>query len=85
MSKKGWIKVPRSETIPGPNAAPQTQGIHVYLFWTKEGEKYLSHTCEDITAEELCILAAETVGKSDNCREMTKTKGIDSGSVGKSM
>ncbi|KAM4531061.1 non-receptor tyrosine-protein kinase TYK2 isoform 1-T1 [Odontesthes bonariensis] len=67
MSKRGWSKVPRSETISGPNAAPQTPGIHVYLFWTKEGEKYLSHTCEDITAEDLCILAAETVGITPLC------------------
>ncbi|TMS15324.1 Non-receptor tyrosine-protein kinase TYK2 [Larimichthys crocea] len=38
---------------------PQGQGTHVYLFWTKDGERYLSHTCGEITAEDLCILAAE--------------------------
>lgn len=42
---------------------PRGQGIHVYLFWTKEGERYLSHTSGEVTAEELCISAAEAIGE----------------------
>nr|XP_046270375.1 non-receptor tyrosine-protein kinase TYK2 [Scatophagus argus] len=42
-------------------------GIQVYLLWTKEGERYLSHESGEITAEELCISAAETVGITPLC------------------
>uniref|UniRef100_A0A665UU38 Tyrosine-protein kinase n=1 Tax=Echeneis naucrates TaxID=173247 RepID=A0A665UU38_ECHNA len=47
--------------------APQGEGIHVFLFWTKDGEKYLSHTSGKITAEDLCISAAEAVGITPVC------------------
>uniref|UniRef100_A0A3Q2Q4W7 Tyrosine-protein kinase n=1 Tax=Fundulus heteroclitus TaxID=8078 RepID=A0A3Q2Q4W7_FUNHE len=50
-----------------PNDVHQSQGIHLYLFWTKEGERYLSHTSGDVTAEELCILAGRTVGITPLC------------------
>ncbi|XP_014838902.1 PREDICTED: non-receptor tyrosine-protein kinase TYK2 [Poecilia mexicana] len=53
--------------IPGPNETPQSHGIHVYLFWTKGGERYLSHTSGDVTAEGLCISAAEAVGITPLC------------------
>ncbi|XP_041823478.1 non-receptor tyrosine-protein kinase TYK2 isoform X2 [Melanotaenia boesemani] len=67
MSKRGWSKFLRQGSFPGPSAAPQTPGIHVYLLWSKEGEKYLSHTGGDVTAEELCISAAEAVGITPLC------------------
>ncbi|XP_034045553.1 non-receptor tyrosine-protein kinase TYK2 [Thalassophryne amazonica] len=56
-SKHRW-----SRPSPGLPEPPQVQGIHVYLFWTREGERYLSHTSGEVTAEELCISAAEAVG-----------------------
>lgn len=43
------------------------QGIHVYLFWTREGDRYLSHTSGEVTAEDLCISAAETIGITPLC------------------
>ncbi|KAM9744812.1 non-receptor tyrosine-protein kinase TYK2 [Menidia menidia] len=67
MSVRGRFKLAGSGAAPGPGAAPQTKGIHVYLFWTKEGERYLSHTSGDVTAEELCISAAEAVGITPLC------------------
>lgn len=63
MSVRGWFGLSRARTLQGSNGPPQCEGIHVYLFWTKEGEKYLTHTGGDVTAEELCILAAEAVGE----------------------
>lgn len=50
-----------------PNVAPQSQGVHVYLFSTNEGERYLSHTSGNVTAEELCISAAKVVGITPLC------------------
>ncbi|XP_017284854.1 non-receptor tyrosine-protein kinase TYK2 [Kryptolebias marmoratus] len=67
MSGRGWSRIFRTGTLPGSNEAPQSQGIHVYLFWTKEGERYLSHASGDVTAEELCISAAEAVGITPLC------------------
>lgn len=52
-----------SESFTGLSEPPKGQGIHVYLFWTKDGERYLSHNTGEVTAEELCISAAETVGE----------------------
>lgn len=49
---------------------PKDQGIHVYLFWTKDGKKYLSHTTGEVTAEQLCISAAETIGKRKRLHQM---------------
>lgn len=39
----------------------------MYLFWTRDGERYLSHTCGEVTAEDLCISAAEAVGITPLC------------------
>lgn len=66
MSRIGWSKRSRKGAFPGLSDPPQGQGIHVYLFWSREGERYLSHTSGDVTAEELCISAGEAVGESDN-------------------
>ncbi|XP_068194062.1 non-receptor tyrosine-protein kinase TYK2 [Antennarius striatus] len=62
MSRSGWFTRSCPGAFPGLSDPPQGQGIHVYLFWTKEGERYLSHTSGAITAEELCISAAKAVG-----------------------
>lgn len=66
MSRSGLSTHSRPGLFPGMCEPPQGQGTHVYLFWTKDGERYLSHTCGEITAEDLCILAAEAVGESDD-------------------
>ncbi|XP_067472134.1 non-receptor tyrosine-protein kinase TYK2 [Thunnus thynnus] len=67
MSRSGWSKRSKSGALPGLGEPPQGKGIHVYLFWTQEGEKYLSHTSGEVTAEELCISAAEAVGITPLC------------------
>ncbi|XP_059204036.1 non-receptor tyrosine-protein kinase TYK2 [Centropristis striata] len=67
MSRSGWSRRSRSGTSPGLSEPPQGPGIHVYLFWSKEGERYLSHTSGRVTAEELCISAAEAVGITPLC------------------
>uniref|UniRef100_A0A8C5CE57 non-specific protein-tyrosine kinase n=1 Tax=Gadus morhua TaxID=8049 RepID=A0A8C5CE57_GADMO len=40
-------------------AVPTILGIHIYLLWTKEGDRYHSHSVGDVTAEELCMSVAE--------------------------
>uniref|UniRef100_A0A672H7E8 Tyrosine-protein kinase n=1 Tax=Salarias fasciatus TaxID=181472 RepID=A0A672H7E8_SALFA len=60
MLRRGRSKSGASS--PGGSEPPQGQGVHVRLFWTKAGERYLSHSCGRVTAEELCISAAEAVG-----------------------
>ncbi|XP_068584160.1 non-receptor tyrosine-protein kinase TYK2 [Cebidichthys violaceus] len=67
MSRRGWSKRSRSGTSPGLCEPPQGPGVHVHLFWSKEGERYLSHTGGRVTAEELCISAAEAVGITPLC------------------
>ncbi|XP_026181834.1 non-receptor tyrosine-protein kinase TYK2 isoform X2 [Mastacembelus armatus] len=67
MPRIAWPKRSRPGAFPGLNEPPQGPGIHVYLFWTKEGDRYLSHTSGEATAEELCILAAETIGITPLC------------------
>ncbi|XP_074513494.1 non-receptor tyrosine-protein kinase TYK2 [Sebastes fasciatus] len=67
MSRSGLAKCFRSGATPGLCEPPQGPGIHVYLFWSKEGERYLSHTSGRVTAEELCISAAEAVGITPLC------------------
>ncbi|XP_034566404.1 non-receptor tyrosine-protein kinase TYK2 isoform X2 [Notolabrus celidotus] len=67
MSRGGWSKCSRSGSYVGLIEPPQGQGIHVLLFWTKEGEKYLSHTSGEVTAEDLCLSAAEAIGITPLC------------------
>lgn len=55
----------KGKTFPGQVEPPRCQGIHIYLFCTKEGEKYLSHTSGEVTAEELCFLAAKAAGETE--------------------
>lgn len=54
----------KGDLFPGTVQPPRCKGIHVYLFCSKEGATYLSHTSGDVTAEELCFLAAKAVGES---------------------
>lgn len=70
MSRSWWPKRSRPEAFPGLCGPPRGQGILVYLFWTKEGERYLSHISGEVTAEELCISAAEAVGETDSLDQM---------------
>ncbi|TKS92111.1 Non-receptor tyrosine-protein kinase TYK2 [Collichthys lucidus] len=67
MSRSGLSTHSMPALFPSVCEPPQGQGTHVYLFWTKDGERYLSHTCGEITAEDLCILAAEAVGITPLC------------------
>ncbi|XP_077352551.1 non-receptor tyrosine-protein kinase TYK2-like isoform X3 [Festucalex cinctus] len=60
MPVRRWVKRRTSEQ---PLVTPQHGGVHVYLFWSPNEECYLSHmVAGQITAEELCISAAEAVG-----------------------
>uniref|UniRef100_A0A667XWN7 Tyrosine-protein kinase n=1 Tax=Myripristis murdjan TaxID=586833 RepID=A0A667XWN7_9TELE len=70
MSGSGIFKSARSGAFPKLCEPPQGQGIHVYLFWTKGGERYLSHTAGEVTAEGLCISAAEAVGITPLCHSL---------------
>ncbi|KAF3846189.1 hypothetical protein F7725_003267 [Dissostichus mawsoni] len=67
MSKRGSSKHSRHGAFPSLCDPPQGPGIHVYMFWSKEGERYLSHTDGEVTAEDLCISAAEAVGITPLC------------------
>lgn len=64
MSRRGCFKSTKQGASTEQCAAPQESGIHVYLFWTKGGDCYLTHQDGEVTAEELLIQAAEAVGKS---------------------
>uniref|UniRef100_A0A671V986 Tyrosine-protein kinase n=1 Tax=Sparus aurata TaxID=8175 RepID=A0A671V986_SPAAU len=67
MSRSGWSSRSRQGAFPDEPEPPQGQGIHVYLFSSKDGERFLSHTDGDVTAEDLCISAAKAVGVSPLC------------------
>ncbi|XP_061556654.1 non-receptor tyrosine-protein kinase TYK2 [Phycodurus eques] len=58
-----WSKLSKRRSSAEALVTPQDDGIFVYLFWSPNEKRYLSHTAaEQVTAEELCISAAETVG-----------------------
>lgn len=61
----------KGDLFPGTVQPPRCKGIHVYLFCTKEGGTYLSHTSGDVTAEELCFLAAKAVGETTSRYRLT--------------
>ncbi|XP_070704408.1 non-receptor tyrosine-protein kinase TYK2 [Pempheris klunzingeri] len=67
MSRSVWSKCSKPGASAGQVEPPQGQGVHVYLFWTKEGERYLSFRRGEVTAEELCISASEAVGIAPLC------------------
>lgn len=64
MSRRGCFKSTRQGASTEQCPAPQESGIHVYLFWSKGGDCYLTHQDGEVTAEELLIQSAEFVGKS---------------------
>lgn len=70
MYRRVRFKNTRPTDFAGHCEPPQCAGIHVYLFWTKEGERYLSHTDSKLTAEDLCISAAQTVGITPLCHAL---------------
>lgn len=63
MSRRGCFKSKKQGASTEQCEAPQQPGIHVYLFWTKDADCYLTHQDGEVTAEELLIQAAEAVGK----------------------
>ncbi|KAL0197139.1 hypothetical protein M9458_005679, partial [Cirrhinus mrigala] len=60
MSRRGRSKKSRAHTLTGQCEGP---GVHVFLFWTKEGERCLSYKEGEVTAEDLTIDAAKAVGR----------------------
>ncbi|XP_051905397.1 non-receptor tyrosine-protein kinase TYK2 isoform X2 [Hippocampus zosterae] len=65
MPVRRWSKSSKRRSSTQSLVTPQDDGLHVYLFWSPNKERYLSHTAaEQVTAEELCISAAEVVGIS---------------------
>uniref|UniRef100_A0A3Q2Y768 Tyrosine kinase 2 n=1 Tax=Hippocampus comes TaxID=109280 RepID=A0A3Q2Y768_HIPCM len=63
MPVRRWSKRSKRRSSAQSLVTPQDDGVHVYLFWSPNKERYLSHTAaERVTAEELCISAAEAVG-----------------------
>uniref|UniRef100_G3PKV8 Tyrosine-protein kinase n=1 Tax=Gasterosteus aculeatus aculeatus TaxID=481459 RepID=G3PKV8_GASAC len=70
MSRRGRSKSSRSGAPAALREPPQAAGIHVYLFWSKEGERYLSHSAGRVTAEDLCICAAEAAGITPLCHTL---------------
>ncbi|KAF4077778.1 hypothetical protein AMELA_G00211880 [Ameiurus melas] len=67
MSRRGCFKSTKQGASTEQCEAPRESGIHVYLFWTKGGDRYLTHQDGDVTAEELLIQAAEVVGITPVC------------------
>ncbi|KAK2916650.1 hypothetical protein Q8A67_001024 [Cirrhinus molitorella] len=65
MYRRGRSKKSRSHTeqCEGP-------GVHVFLFWTKEGEHCLSYKEGEVTAEDLTIDAAKAVGITPVCHAL---------------
>ncbi|XP_061702635.1 non-receptor tyrosine-protein kinase TYK2 isoform X2 [Syngnathoides biaculeatus] len=58
-----WSKLSKRRSSAESLATPEDDGIFVYLFWSPNEDRYVSHTAaEQVTAEELCVSAAETVG-----------------------
>ncbi|XP_036408100.1 non-receptor tyrosine-protein kinase TYK2 [Megalops cyprinoides] len=60
----------RTRGRPLAGATPQGPGVHLLLFWTKEGERYLSHREGQVTAEDLSITAAQHVGITPLCHSL---------------
>uniref|UniRef100_A0A8C5C9B1 Tyrosine-protein kinase n=1 Tax=Gadus morhua TaxID=8049 RepID=A0A8C5C9B1_GADMO len=46
---------------------PKSLGIHIYLLWTKEGDRYHSHSVGDVTAEDVCDLNVSNIGITPLC------------------
>ncbi|XP_062388819.1 non-receptor tyrosine-protein kinase TYK2 [Sardina pilchardus] len=69
MSRRGRYRLTRTGPSTPGCETPQGPGIHVYLFWTKDGERYMTHK-EVVTAEELSIRAAQVAGISPMCHNL---------------
>ncbi|XP_063043272.1 non-receptor tyrosine-protein kinase TYK2 [Engraulis encrasicolus] len=67
MPRRGRYRLARSVSSTSEPEKSLGPGIHVYLFWTKEGERHLTHNDNLVTAEELSIKAAEAAGISPIC------------------
>ncbi|XP_062306115.1 non-receptor tyrosine-protein kinase TYK2 [Osmerus eperlanus] len=70
MYRRGRFKSIKAADSTGHCEPPQSRGIHVYLFWTKEGARYMSHTDCEVTDEDLCISAAQAVGITPLCHAL---------------
>ncbi|XP_051569549.1 non-receptor tyrosine-protein kinase TYK2-like [Myxocyprinus asiaticus] len=67
MSRRGRSRRSKAGTSTGQCEGP---GIHVFLFWTKEGERCLSYHEGEVTAEDLTINAAKAVGITPVCHAL---------------
>uniref|UniRef100_A0A671QZC1 Tyrosine-protein kinase n=1 Tax=Sinocyclocheilus anshuiensis TaxID=1608454 RepID=A0A671QZC1_9TELE len=60
-------KKSKAHTFTGQCEGP---GLHVFLLWTKEGERCLSYKEGEVTAEDLTINAAKAVGITPVCHAL---------------
>ncbi|ROL49500.1 Non-receptor tyrosine-protein kinase TYK2 [Anabarilius grahami] len=67
MSRRGRTRRSKAGTSTGQCEGP---GVHVFLFWTKEGERCLSYKEGEVTAEDLTIDAAKAVGITPVCHAL---------------
>ncbi|XP_039541897.1 non-receptor tyrosine-protein kinase TYK2 isoform X2 [Pimephales promelas] len=67
MSRRGRPRRSRAGTSTGQCEGP---GVHVFLFWTKEKERFLSYKEGEVTAEDLTIDAAKAVGITPVCHAL---------------
>uniref|UniRef100_A0A671QZ65 Tyrosine-protein kinase n=1 Tax=Sinocyclocheilus anshuiensis TaxID=1608454 RepID=A0A671QZ65_9TELE len=67
MSRRGRSKKSKAHTFTGQCEGP---GLHVFLLWTKEGERCLSYKEGEVTAEDLTINAAKAVGITPVCHAL---------------
>uniref|UniRef100_A0A8C1XM71 Tyrosine-protein kinase n=1 Tax=Cyprinus carpio TaxID=7962 RepID=A0A8C1XM71_CYPCA len=67
MSRRGRSKKSKTHTFTGQCEGP---GLHVFLLWTKEGERCLSYNEGEVTAEDLTINAAKAVGITPVCHAL---------------
>ncbi|XP_067238624.1 non-receptor tyrosine-protein kinase TYK2 [Chanodichthys erythropterus] len=67
MSRRGRTRRSKAGTSTGQCEGP---GVHVLLFWTKEGERCLSYKEGEVTAEDLTIDAAKAVGITPVCHAL---------------
>ncbi|XP_051743713.1 non-receptor tyrosine-protein kinase TYK2 isoform X2 [Ctenopharyngodon idella] len=67
MSRRGRTRRSKAGTSTGQCEGP---GVHVFLFWTKDGERCLSYKEGEVTAEDLTIDAAKAVGITPVCHAL---------------
>lgn len=67
MYRRVRSRRPKAGTSTGQ---PEGPGIHVFLFWTKGSEHYLSYREGEVTAEDLTIDAAKAVGITPVCHAL---------------